>query len=266
MFSRGKIFARHVAAIGLCCACGLPALGTDATEEGWTAIFNGHDLTGWQVKFAGLPLGINYKNTFQVEGGVIKATYDDYETFEGRFGHLFWHASHSHYRLRFDYRFTGQQTKEAPGWAFRNSGVMVHAQPPESMTVDQEFPVSIEVQLLGQEGDSPRPTGNVCTPGTHIVIEGQLEEEHCISSSSPTYAGDGWVQAEIVVQGDKLIEHWINGHLVMEYTHPQYDFTETDTQNLGVTTPALRAGYIAFQAESHPVEFKNIYLKILDEK
>ncbi|WP_417459490.1 3-keto-disaccharide hydrolase [Kordiimonas sp.] len=235
-----------------------------ADDAGWQALFNGKDLSGWQMKFAGRPLGENYKNTFRVEDGVIRANYDDYQAFEGRFGHLFWQTPYSNYRLRFEYRFTGHQTAGAPGWAFRNSGVMVHAQAPESMTTDQDFPVSIEVQLLGQQGSDARPTGNVCTPGTHIHIDGKLVKDHCITSRAGTHTGDDWVHAEVVVRGGALIQHLINGELVMEYSHPQYDLLEPDTRNLKPALADLSQGYIAFQAESHPVEFRNIYLKLLD--
>ncbi len=238
-------------------------------NEGWENIFNGKDLTGWSIKFTGYVLGENYKDTFHVTDETIKVSYDKYDHFNGEFGHLFYNTPYSSYRLRFDYRFFGEQTPGGPGWAFRNSGVMVHSQSAESMTLNQEFPVSIEVQLLGQTGAGTRPTGNVCTPGTHIVLSGMLEKEHCINSTSPTFKGDGWVTAEVEVLAGKSIRHFINNKLVMEYSAPQLDSSEVDTQHLlsggNNDDMLLKSGYIAFQAESHPVEFKNIKILQIDE-
>ncbi|MHC4399413.1 MAG: 3-keto-disaccharide hydrolase [Planctomycetota bacterium] len=145
-----------------------------AGEEAWTPLFNGKDLAGWKVKIKGHDLGDNYKNTFRVEDGLLKVAYDGYDKFDGKFGHLFYHEPFSSYVLRVEYRFVGEQCPGGPGWAFRNSGIMIHGQSPESMEKEQNFPVSIEVQLLGGSGRGTRPTGNVCTPGTHIVMDDKL--------------------------------------------------------------------------------------------
>ena len=91
------------------------------------------------------------------------------------------------------------------------------------MAKDQDFPVSIEVQFLGGLGKRPRTTGNVCTPGTHVVMDGKLIKQHCTNSKSKTYDGDQWVTAEVEVHGDKTIKHFINGEEVLEYEQPQYD-------------------------------------------
>ncbi len=115
----------------------------------------------------------------------------------GKFGHLFYKTPFSHYRLRIEYRFVGDQCPGGPSWAFRNSGVMIHGQPPESMRKDQEFPVSIEVQFLGGNGRDKRPTANVCTPGTNIVMGGKLITQHCTDSKAKTYHGDQWVTVEV---------------------------------------------------------------------
>ena len=118
---------------------------------------------------------MNFGNTFRVENGVLKVAYDQYDTFGGRFGHLFYKTPFSHYVLVVEYRFVGEQAKDGPDWAFRNSGVMIHGQPVETMQKDQDFPISIEVQLLGGRGDGkPRPTANLCTPGTNVVMNGKL--------------------------------------------------------------------------------------------
>jgi hypothetical protein len=232
--------------------------------DGWTSIFNGRDLQGWKIKIAGHDLHDNYKNTFRVTEGVLQVCYDEYENFDNQFGHLFYEKKLSHYRIRFDYRFTGAQTPGGPSWAFRNSGIMLHCQAPESMSKEQDFPVSIEAQLLGGNGQDPRSTGNLCTPGTNVVMNGQLITQHCTNSISKTFHGDQWVTMEAEVHGNGLITHYINGERVLQYEQAQLDERDANAQKLIKDgTLSIDEGYIALQAESHPVEFRNIQLKEL---
>jgi hypothetical protein len=220
----------------------------------WVSLFNGKNLDGWKVKITGYDLNDNFGNTFRVEDGIMKVSYDQYDKFDGRFGHIFYDGIFSHYKMRLEYRFVGEQCPGGPGWAFRNSGIMAHGQPAESMKKDQDFPDSIEVQLLGGNGKDKRPTGNLCTPGTHVVMDGKLIKQHCISSSSKTYHGDQWVTIELEVHGNSVIKHIIDGEVVLEYEQPQLD---DDT--------LLSEGSISLQAESHPVEFRKVEILLLEE-
>jgi hypothetical protein len=234
--------------------------------EAWTPLFNGENLDGWAVKIAGHELNDNYKNTFRVENGFLKCSYDEYDKYDEKFGHIFYKDKFSHYILRVEYRFVGEQVPEGPGWAYRNNGLMLHCQSPESMSKDQEFPVSVEVQLLGGNGKDERSTGNVCTPGTHIMMNGELITEHCISSTSKTFHGDQWVTAEVEVVGGDVIKHIINGEIVMEYNNPQLDPDSPDAkQFLKDGNIMVQDGYIALQAESHPTEFRKIEILVLSE-
>ena len=236
------------------------------TEETWQQLFNGKDLTGWKVKIAGHDLGDNFGNTFRVEDGILKVCYDQYKTFGGKFGHLFYGKPFSDYRLRVEYRFTGDQVPGGPGWAFRNSGVMIHGQGPESMGKSQSFPASIEVQLLGGRATGNRPTANLCTPGTHVVMDGKLVTRHGTNSSSDTYRGDQWVTVEVEVRGNR-IKHIIDGKTVLEYTDPQLDEKDGDAKKLieAGQDKMLRGGSISLQSESHPVEFRKVEILDLSE-
>ncbi len=233
-----------------------------AQEKGWIQLFNGKDLSGWEMKFAGHPLNENYKNTFRVEDGLLKIRYDEYKNFDNKFGHLFYGKNYSHYKLRVEYRFVGEQCPGGPGWAFRNNGIMIHGQKASTMELDQDFPTSIEVQLLGGNGTDERSTLNLCTPGTNVVMDGELRLEHCINSQSKTFHGDQWVTAELEVYGDSLIRHIVNGEIVMEYTQPQLDERDASYQKL--LSPdgnkLLKGGSISIQAESHPTDFRKIEL------
>ncbi len=231
-------------------------------EDRWVQLFNGKDLDGWTPKFVGQDLGVNLLDTFRVEDGLLRVCYDKWEGFEGRFGHLFFEAPFSHYRLRVEYRFVGEQVPGGPGWAFRNSGLMLHGQSAKSMQKGQDFPVSIEAQLLGGSGKGERPTGNLCTPGTHVVMEDKLVRRHCINSKSKTYHGDGWVTFEVEVRGNESIRHLVNGEVVLEYAKPQLDTGDGDAKRLlaaGAET-ALSGGTISLQAESHSLDFRKVEL------
>ncbi len=235
----------------------------DRTSNGkWTPIFNGRNLDGWTPKIKGYPFGENFGNTFRVENGVIRVSYDKYDKFNNRFGHLFYREKLSNYRLRVEYRFIGDQAPEGPGWAFRNSGAMLHCQDPKSMGRDQDFPVSVEIQFLGGNGKDKRSTGNMCSPGTHVVMGGKLITQHCVNSTSQTYHGDQWVTMEIEVRGGSLVRSIVNGETVLELTDPQLDDKDPDARKLldGGNPKMVTEGYIALQAESHPIEFRKVEL------
>ncbi|MCC3860361.1 3-keto-disaccharide hydrolase [Pseudemcibacter aquimaris] len=235
---------------------------TAQADENWISLFNGENLDGWTVKFSGSKVGENYKNTFRVEDGKLVASYDEYDEFNGEYGHIFYKEKYSHYKIKLEYRFVGEQIKGAPNWAKRNNGIMFHTQSPESMEIDHGWPVSLEFQLLGGLNDGKeRHTGNVCTPGTHITIHGKFEKEHCLDSTSKTYHGDQWVTAELEVKGDEYIRQYINGELVLEYFKPVADGNdgEQPAHPMKDGMPVTE-GYIALQAESHPTEFRNIML------
>ncbi|MGD8279236.1 MAG: DUF1080 domain-containing protein [Gemmatimonadota bacterium] len=249
-----------------CVLAVLVAAGCATDDPGWTPLFNGEDLTGWTPKIAGSVLGEDPAGTFRVEDGLLTVGYEGYDVFDDRFGHLFWEAPFSHYRLLVEYRFVGEQAPGGPDWAFRNSGVMFHAQAPETMLVGQDFPISLEDQFLGGNGTDARPTANLCTPGTHVHVEGALVEQHCITSSSATYHGEEWVTAEIIVRGDESITHLVNGDTVLTYTRPVIgggvvNGFDPEVKHDGAP---LGSGYIALQSESHPVQFRRVLVRPLD--
>jgi hypothetical protein len=248
-------------------AFALAAGADDAEDKGeWIQLFNGKNLDGWKVKITGYDLGDNYGDTFRVEDGILKVCYDQYEKFDGKFGHIFYEKPFSHYIIRVEYRFVGEQAPGGPGWAFRNSGIMLHGQPPETMRKDQNFPVSVELQLLGGGETGERSTGNVCTPGTHVVIDGELVTRHCINSTSKTYRGDQWVTIEVEVHGNGITKSIVEGETVFEFSKPQLDEKDADARKLIKDgDKMLYGGSISLQAESHPCEFRKIELKILDE-
>ena len=234
-------------ALFLLISCSYTSSQLSPDTEEWVELFNGENFDGWDFKIAGHELNDNFANTFRVEDGLLKVRYDEYERFNNEFGHIFYERPFSYYRLQVEYRFVGDQIEGGPGWAFRNNGIMFHSQPAQTMNLDQDFPTSIEFQLLGGNGENERPNGSICTPGTRVVVNNELITDHCIGAEGQTNHGDDWVTAELVAYGDSLIQHVINGEVVMEYTNPQLENGDP-----------LSGGYFALQAESHPTDFRSV--------
>jgi hypothetical protein len=235
-------------------------------KDGWINLFNRKNLDNWVVKINHHETGDNYGNTFRAEDGMIKVRYDQYDNFNERFGHLFYRLPFSAYKLRLEYRFTGEFRKDAPSYANLNSGVMFHSQSPYTILKDQNWPISVEFQFNAGLGDNkPRPTGSMCSPGTNVVYNGRLDERHCISSSSRTFDKDEWVKAELVVYGDSLIAHIINADTVLQYRYPQIGGNVVHGHNPTVKADGkmLKEGYIALQSEGQPIDFRNIQLMLL---
>jgi hypothetical protein len=242
----------------------------DPDRKDWIQLFNGKDLSGWTPKFAHSELGTNVHDTFRVEDGLLKVRYDKWKGFTDEFGHLFYKDPFNYYLLAAEYRFVGDQVAGAPAsldWAVRNNGLMLHSPHPKTMLKDQDFPISIEVQLLGgRPGGKPRSTANLCTPGTNVVMDGKLVTRHCTNSKSKTYDGDQWVRVEVLVHGDELIRHMVEGETVLEYTKPQIGGGEVKPVDPAVKvdgTP-LTGGYISLQAETAPIDFRKVELLDLE--
>lgn len=229
------------------------AADSQADEPTWRPLFDGQTLEGWTPKIRGEAFGEDRRNTFRIEEGMITVGYDQYDGFDDSFGHLFFQEPFSSYRLRAEYRFLGEQIPGGPGWAWRNSGIMVHCQDPATMDLNQDFPLCIEVQLLGGDSTGIRQTANLCTPRTNVVMGDSVHTEHCTMSDSETFRGDQWVTVEVEVYSDSLIRHLVNGDTVMTYFQPQTDPRDTDT-------PArlIEEGWISLQSESHPVQFRKV--------
>lgn len=247
-------------------ACNSSSSKESIKEKEWQVLFNGQNLDGWIPKIHHHEVGENYRNTFRVKNGVIQVNYDEYESFDERYGHLFYEQPFSFYHLKFEYRFTDQWMKDAPSYTYRNSGVMFHSQAPKTILKEQDWPISVEYQMLAEEEPGKaRPTGNMCSPGTEVFYQGEMDPRHCINSSSPTFHWNEWVKADLIVYGDSLVIHRVNGENVLEYTKPQigggvangYDPT------IKIDGKSLTEGYIGLQAEGQGVEFREIRIKEL---
>jgi hypothetical protein len=243
-----------------------PQVAVSAPAGQWISLFNGKNLEDWTVKIAGHDLNDNYRNTFRVEDGLLKVSYGQYEKFGGRFGSLFYNKKLSHYWFRAEYRFVGKQASGAPSWAYKNSGIQLHSQAPDSMRKDQEFPVSVEFDIVGGRLLGGHPTGDVCENGTRVTIDGGVLRDKCSKLSDVTIPGEEWVMILAEVQGGTRIRQIVNGILVVEYTNLTLDENDPDARRLVNSggDKALTSGYISIQANSHPIEFRRIEILPID--
>lgn len=236
------------------------------SEEGWQVLFNGTDLDGWTPKIHQHLAGDNYAGTFRVVDGKIQVNYDDYEGFDERYGHLFYKEPFSSFHLKFEYKFTDQWLEDAPDYTYRNSGIMFHSQAPSTILKEQDWPISVEYQILAEEqkGEA-RPTGNMCSPGTEVFYEGEMDPRHCINSNSATYTWDQWVSGDLIVYSDSLVIHMVNGDTVLQYTQPQIGggVAKRFDPAIKIEGKPLTNGYIGLQSEGQGIEFRNIKIRKL---
>lgn len=250
-------------AAGLLVGCmSSSALSHAEREPKAIQLFNGKDLNDWRIKIRLHEFGDNYANTFRVEDGLLKVRYDGYDDFNQQYGHIGYKTPYSYYLLKVEYRFVGEQAKGGEGWAWRNSGAMLHGQEPSTMLKDQDFPISIEGQMLGGDGVKPRTTSNLCTPGTNVMLKNELYTPHCLSSNSKTYPGDQWVTAEFLVLGDSIVQHILEKKVVLQYEKPQIGGGNVDNYDPKekIDGKRLEKGYIYLQSESHPIDFRKVEL------
>ena len=241
-------------------------IGPSSTEKGakWISLFNGKNLDGWISKVSGYKAGENPHNGFRVEDGLLRVDYRDFRAFNGRFGHLFYKDKFSSYILHMEYRFVGEVFADAPGYCLRNSGVMVHSQSAESMDETENWPVSVEVQLLGCTDKVKQTTANACTPGTTVFIKDIFTTEHCVKANSKYYNNNEWVKLDIIVHGNKSVYHVVNGDTVLVWSKAQIGGSLLPENYPVPVGTVLEDGYIALQAEGQPIDFRDIRIMLLD--
>lgn len=257
-----KLWAKGIAvaavAVVLAACSSMPQGG-----EHWRSLFDGKTLAGWTPKIRGFPLGENYRDTFRVKDGAIVVSYDKYDQFGERFGHLFYQSPFKAYRLRFEYRFSTTHPADTPAWAIANSGVMIYGQDPKTMAVDDSFPVSVEAQILGPAPGQERFNGNMCSPGTNVVMNGKLETTHCINSKYPADPNGQWIRFEVEVSREGVVTQKVNGKTAIVYSDVQLDPDGKMANSKPLIAAAggklkLDGGTISLQSEGNPIEFRKI--------
>jgi len=223
-------------------------------EKDWISVFN--------VKIKGYPLGENFGNTFRVEDGILSVRYDGYgPDLDGRFGTLYINKELSDYRLKVEYRFVGETAPGAPEWGYRDSGIQFHGQPPATQKLDQAFPMCLEYNFHGGNGTDDRPLGAACGYGIFFEVDGEKNPTTCIPAKvAKTFHGNQWVTAELDVKNG-IITHFVNGKEILSYANPTYDPDHKIAKDFILDGDAnVKGGYVSFQSNSHPIDFRKIEL------
>ena len=245
----------------------LGATGSAVAEDSaWVQLFNGKDLKDWDFHIRTQPLNTDPNHTFKVQDGNLFVDYSEYTNFNNDpFGHIGYKLKpFSYYLLRSEYQFiTGKQVTGGPGWALENNGFMLHSQAISTMGINQDFPISLEAQLLGPANGTS--TMNLCTPGTHFHdMSGKLITDHCVNAISvPRFPAPAWTAVSALVLGDSLIKHMVGKDTVFKFTKPVTGGPMANNATVPIIeNQPLKSGYIVLQAESAPILFRKI--EILD--
>lgn len=269
-------------------ALALAALSSTAVFAGpndslWIDLFNPKDTslaTNWDIKITGRALNVDPLGTFKrvISGNdtVLEVSVANYTNFNGQYGHIgYKHRPFNYYIVRVEHQFYGNQASGNPGsWAFQNNGIMHHSQSAASMTTNQDFPISLEAQLLGpgNTGADDNSSMNLCTPGTAFYTAatgGSVNTNHCVSAATKdrsTALAPNWAWASVEAYSDSIIRYYFKDSLVYTFYRPVY--YAGNVANPPSNTPAnntrLTGGYILFQSESHGTRFRKIQLLNLE--
>jgi hypothetical protein len=276
-------FSRAVSAFAVSALFCTAALA-GPNDSVWTQLFNPKDTslaTNWDVKIRGEVLNSDSRRTFRraIVGSdtVIEVNYDQYTGSWGGDGGPFGHAAYkvrtfSYYLLRGEYQVWGTQATGGPGWAVQNNGFMLHSQSMATMTLNQDFPISMEAQLLGpgnstSGGATSASTMNLCTPGTGFSTTptGSTSNAHCVPAKPMTRAAlnTGWQKVSALILGDSVHTYYAgpNGtDSVLRYYKPVYLSGNIANPPSGMPSNGTRltGGYITIQSETHPFRFRKI--------
>jgi hypothetical protein len=241
------------------------AQGVRAEDTAWVSMYNGKDLEGFTPYFEKGPANPDSTFRYTPEGYLFVNQHLDKGT--TGFGHLFYTKKKlSYYMVRAIFRFTTKTSVSGftGGDQPQNNGLMIHSQDPKTMN-GKSFPTSSECQLLGPENalnSVPKSQGflsgsdaNLCVSGITVNYKGNDVSSNCWRSEYPAAWKNtnipfedtaGWTDVTARVLGDSLIQHYIHGVKVLEFS------------KIRANGAALKDGYLAIQAEGTPTVFKTL--------
>jgi hypothetical protein len=232
-----------------------------------TPLFNGRDLTGWDVFLGERPPG-EVQKVVQVSDGVIHIYKDSLEGSTQPHGYLITQAEYADYRLSLEYKWGVKKfAPRAEPDVARDAGLCFHVQSP-----DVVWPVSVECQI--QEGD----TGDAWLIKTRATsrVNGDTQGYWPAKRSGGSEVTKGepgmyrrfmryycherpdWNHLEIVVRGDRAT-YFVNGQLVNEVTAMKR-WNEATKEWLPLTK-----GKILLQAEGAEILYRNVVLEPLGQ-
>jgi hypothetical protein len=251
----------------------------------WTQLFNPKDTslrTNWDIKVRKSALNVDTRNTFRygIANGdtFIDVNYSNWTTYLDGSDELHSHMGYkirpfSYYLLRGEYMvMSTARPASSPSWANQNNGFMLHSQSVASMNLNQDFPASLEAQLLGPAnttsggGSVSASTMNLCTPGTGFSTTptGTTSSTHCIPSRQglARAATGAWQKVSALILGDSIHTYYAgpNGtDSAITYYKPVYlSGGIASPSTLPANNTRLTGGYITIQGESAPYRFRRI--------
>jgi Domain of Unknown Function (DUF1080) len=195
-------------------------------ETGFTPLFNGKDLTGWQ----------GGTDSYEVVDGVLRGK-------AGKGGALYTKDEYSNYTLRFDFKLPPKG----------NNGIAIHY----PGAGDPAYAGMTELQVL----DSEHPYYN-SEPGGYKIDPRQAHGSAygLIAAQRGYLRPQGqWNTEEITVQGSK-VKVELNGTVILDgdvSTVPKEQWMG-GSMHPGITR---RSGYIGFAGHNDPVEFRHVRIK-----
>jgi 3-keto-disaccharide hydrolase len=203
------------------------------TPDRVTPLFNGKDLSNWDVDVPARDTDPNAPASFVVRNGMLVSMGKPE-------GHLVTKQQYRDYRLEAEYRFAGK-----PG----NCGILVHASRPRALY--KMFPQSIEVQMMS--GDA----------GDFWCIQENIEVPD-MEKRRPRKAGEKWGGAEgdarrilnLTDKSEKPVGEW-NTMVIEARARSIKVWVNGDLVNDGSNATADH-GKIAVQAEGAEVEFRRL--------
>jgi hypothetical protein len=202
------------------------------------SLFNGRDLSGWEVDVPARDKDATVPDSFVVRDGRLVS--------RGKpEGHLITRTAYRDYRLEVEYRFPGK-----PG----NSGILVHASRPRALY--EMFPQSIEVQMQsGEAGDF------WCIREDVEVPEMEKRRPRKEGQSWGGSAGDARRILNLTDGSEKPLGEW-NTMVIEARGRGLKVWVNGDLVNEGFQATANH-GRIAIQAEGTEVEFRRVEIEPL---
>ncbi len=281
-------------------AAALTTVFAGPNDSNWIQMLRKGDtkLSDWTPKIQGHAAGENPYNSFsygETSDGQPRLIVTDTvsNTSSYGYGHLFYKTAYSDYIVRAKYHFPTKESFAggAGSWTIQNNGLMLHCQSAASMDKGQDYPKSIENQLIGywSYGDGSPPnttTSNLCLVNTSVNYHGQWYSDgtghHCTQSKFHSLAYDSsttpakganstnatWPGKDIWEYAmDRVIDSTSMTFYMRSRPDTAWDSVLGVTQiRLGLTntssgpgsTTALGSGYISIQMEGTSTEFASI--------
>lgn len=254
----------------------LPAFASKAnslpTYDGdWQPLFNGKDLTGWNIfdEQSGLS---NSSKLINVQNGIIHILAPDtYSDTASPFGYIATEKAYRNYHLSLEFKF-GLTRYDPRRLAKRNNGVLYHLEP----TVNKIWPNGVEFQLQESDMGDAILINAQCWPGADLggtpawptqvpvtqkpVImtppepRREIERQRVIKNGNFEREFE-WNKIEIIAINDKAA-HLVNGRII----NTLFDMRVQQTDNRNTFIP-LTSGRIALEIEAAEAMFRNIQIR-----